>query len=351
MKIAIKSTRSLGGAVLLTFVGLAGWSALPDRFRTWLEPTAHAGAMIFVVNSAADPGDGTCNASNCTLREAINAANSNLGLDTINFNIAGAGVKTINLTSALPTITAPVQIFGVTQPGYASAPLIELNGAGAGTGAHGIQITGGGSFVVALTINRFGGDGVRISGAGGNFVLDNYIGTNNAGSASQGNAGAGVRVTGSPNNTVGGGFCASFLGCSESQLKYGVISGNGGNGVVIEGVGATGNVVQRSYIGTNADGTADLGNRFSGVILLNEASNNIIGGTTTTARNVISGNDLRGVSIGGSGNQVLGNFIGTSAAGNAALGNNLGGVSVGGVNNTLGGTASGARNIISGNGS
>lgn len=203
---------------------------------------------------------------------------------------------------------------------------------------------------MALTINRFGGDGVRISGAGGNFVLDNYVGTNNAGSAAQGNAGTGVRVTGSPNNTVGGGFCASFLGCSESELKFGVVSGNSGNGVVIEGVGATGNVVQRSYIGTNAGGGADLGNNLNG-ILLNEAANNIIGGTTTTARNVISGNDHRGVFIGGSGNQVLGNYIGTNAAGNVALGNSLGGVAVGGVTNTLGGTAAGARNIISGNGS
>src|SRR6478752_3810629 len=58
-----------------------------------------------------------------TLREAITAANTNAdpsgdttpgdpGLDTIAFNIPGAGVRTINLTSALPTITEPVVIDG-----------------------------------------------------------------------------------------------------------------------------------------------------------------------------------------------------------------------------------------------
>src|SRR5947209_17402632 len=56
-----------------------------------------------------------------TLREAITAANTNAdpsgdttpgdpGLDTIAFNIPGTGVRTINLTSALPTITDPVVI-------------------------------------------------------------------------------------------------------------------------------------------------------------------------------------------------------------------------------------------------
>lgn len=360
MRRAVRSKRCLV-VLLLGFIGLAGWLALPGHLRSWLEPTAHAAAMTFVVNSAADPGDGTCNASNCTLREAISAANNNSGLDSINFNIAGAGVKTINLTSALPIITSPVLIFGFTQPGYAGTPLIELNGTGAGAGQHGLQLASGGSFVIALTINRFGGDGVRITGAGGNVVLDNYIGTNNAGSLAQGNAGAGVRVTDSPNNTVGGGFCASFLGCSESQLKYGVISGNVANGVVIEGVGATGNVVQRSYIGTNATGTAAVGNADAGVFV-NNSPNNTIGGTTGTSPgactgpcNVISGNvggnSGVGVRITGtaSGNRVVGNFIGTDVNGTSALPNSRGGLTVSAPGTIIGGTTAAERNVISGN--
>src|SRR5262245_23013829 len=64
-----------------------------------------------------------------TLREAITAANTNapsgdaaagdLGLDAINFNIAGAPgmVQTIQLLSALPTISEAVNINGYSQPG------------------------------------------------------------------------------------------------------------------------------------------------------------------------------------------------------------------------------------------
>src|SRR6516162_3976794 len=63
-----------------------------------------------------------------TLREAITAANTNAdpsgdttpgdpGMDTIAFNIPGAGVRTISLTSTLPTITDPIVIDGYTQPG------------------------------------------------------------------------------------------------------------------------------------------------------------------------------------------------------------------------------------------
>src|SRR5687768_14245848 len=44
--------------------------------------------MTFTVNSNADPGNGTCDSGECTLREAISAANLNLGLDTIAFSIA-----------------------------------------------------------------------------------------------------------------------------------------------------------------------------------------------------------------------------------------------------------------------
>src|SRR5947207_15233320 len=62
-----------------------------------------------------------------TLREAITAANTNAasgdaaagtpGLDTIDFNIPGAGVQTITPGTDLPTITDPVTIEGYTQPG------------------------------------------------------------------------------------------------------------------------------------------------------------------------------------------------------------------------------------------
>src|SRR5262249_45264699 len=108
--------------------------------------------------------------------------------------------------------------------------------------------------------------------------------------------------------------------------------------------GAARNLVAGNLIGTNASGTAALGND-TGVLV--GGPNNTVGGTLTGARNIISGNKGIGVIV-YSANFVVGNFIGTNAAGTAAIGNATG-VGVGGTNNIVGGTTAGARNVISGN--
>lgn len=92
----------------------------------------------------------------------------------------------------------------------------------------------------------------------------------------------------------------------------------------------------------------------SGVMLYGGATNNIIGGSTSAARNLISGNAERGVLISDSGtnaNIVRGNYIGLAANGTTALPNGLSGVEItgGAQSNTIGGVSPGAGNIISGN--
>src|SRR5256886_4588758 len=77
-------------ATLLLAAGFALWHILPDSIRKAIEPTALA--ATFTVNTADDHNDGVCNAADCTLREAINAANEG---DTISFNIPASGVHTI----------------------------------------------------------------------------------------------------------------------------------------------------------------------------------------------------------------------------------------------------------------
>jgi len=55
---------------------------------------AHAAATTFTVNSTADPGDGICDASECTLREAMDTADTNgksQETDLVAFNIPGEG--------------------------------------------------------------------------------------------------------------------------------------------------------------------------------------------------------------------------------------------------------------------
>src|SRR5262249_44391962 len=126
-----------------------------------------------------------------------------------------------------------------------------------------------------------------------------------------------------------------------------LISGNAGDGVVDAGRRA---VIQGNYIGTDAAGTLAVGNGGGGVLLVGDEGT-LVGGTATGARNLISGNAQAGVLVAGghSGMVVQGNYIGTDATGTKALGNALDGVLVNGPNNTIGGTAAGARNLISGN--
>jgi hypothetical protein len=107
-----------------------------------------------------------------TLREAITAASTNAdptgnttpgdpGADTIAFNIPGAGVRTIHLTSALPMITEPAVVDGYAQPGSSkntlpngdnAVLLIELNGGN--RAIDGLTIAAGSSTVRGLVINR-----------------------------------------------------------------------------------------------------------------------------------------------------------------------------------------------------
>ena len=124
-----------------------------------------------------------------------------------------------------------------------------------------------------------------------------------------------------------------------------LISGNEGDGIVLE---ADQNTVKGNRIGVTADGTLPLGNSGQGIAVL--GNDTTIGGSVTGARNVISGNVLRGVYIPGAGNFVLGNFIGTTADGTAAIGSDGSGIWIEGSNNVIGGPLSGYGNLISGNG-
>lgn len=85
---------------------------------------ALAAPMTFTVTTAEDSDDGICSSllDDCTLREAIRAANANAGKDTIAFNIPGDGVHTIKPTTQLPALSEAVIIDGYTQPGAQRTP-------------------------------------------------------------------------------------------------------------------------------------------------------------------------------------------------------------------------------------
>jgi titin len=130
-----------------------------------------------------------------------------------------------------------------------------------------------------------------------------------------------------------------------------VISGNLGDGVFLYG-GAMGNLIQGNFIGTDVSGQTVVSNGLAGVLI--ESAGNTVGGLASGARNVISGNWLDGVWLAGAGattNLVVGNFLGTDVTGKSPLGNGRAGVGISDApGNTIGGASQGAGNVISGNG-
>lgn len=125
-------------------------------------------------------------------------------------------------------------------------------------------------------------------------------------------------------------------------------------GIDIEYYHANYNTICSNYIGTDATGSLDFGNGFSGILIYNGAKHNIIGGNTLADRNIISGNGWSGVEIqsdDADSNIVIGNYIGTDASGMVDLGNDMHGINIwsGAEANTIGGSLQEQRNIISGN--
>ena len=161
------------------------------------------------------------------------------------------------------------------------------------------------------------------------------------GTTQPGYAGSPIIELDGTNSTDGGGL---VIAGGNSTVRGLVINRSG---VAIRLLGASGNVIEGNYLGTDVSGTVDLGN-YSGVFV-NDSSNNTIGGTTPQARNLISGNVI-GVQINTTSNRLQGNFIGTNGSGTEALGNVEGVWIYNAPGNTIGGGwPPGAGNVISGN--
>lgn len=89
-----------------------------------------------------------------------------------------------------------------------------------------------------------------------------------------------------------------------------------------------GNVIENCYIGVNAAGDQDAGNKQDGILVY--SSNNRIGGAVASKRNVISGNDRTGIEFASNANnnQVQGNFIGVDVGDVNNLGNGAHGITI-----------------------
>ena len=209
---------------------------------------------------------------------------------------------------------------------------------------------------VSITNVTSSGTGIFINGADSatntvqyTLIQGNLIGLKADGSAALSNQGAGISDTNSVNTQIGG----------TTAAERNIISGNS---VGLDLFVSTGMIVEGNYIGTDITGEVAIGNDYSGTgavwsgngIILQGASNLLIGGTATGAGNVISGNKADGIDtfvIGSSGITVQGNLVGVDATGTQSLGNGGDGVLISGPTDVvIGGPSSAARNIISNNG-
>ncbi|MFZ0544834.1 MAG: CSLREA domain-containing protein, partial [Candidatus Promineifilaceae bacterium] len=311
---------------------------------------------VYTVDSTADtgdafPGDGQCDvvgmSTDCTLRaaiEEINAAPAN-GPFGIDFDLPGSGPQQITPLTPFPDMTKLVTIDGTSQSGAACPALngpanllVVLDGSSLSSGS-GLTLASGsdGSEIRGLVIGTFPEQGIWVK-SDDNVIACNYIGIDAAGTADNGNGNNGVRVDGE-NNRIGG------LAVGERNI----ISGNDLAGVLLS-TGATNNKVQQNFVGTNASGTAALGNTEAG-IRLNTADSNKVGGVNANARNLVSGNGMYGVQLRGESdyNKVQGNWIGTNANGTAAIPNDIGIYVRNSDNNEIGGDNPDKGNLVAGN--
>ena len=190
--------------------------------------------------------------------------------------------------------------------------------------------------------------GINVETGNDNLIEGNYVGTNAAGTGALPN-GAGIAVSGGTGNTIGG--ATSTAGTGAGNL----ISGNANDGLDLM-AGSSDTTVIGNIIGLDPTGTVALenGSSTAGGGIGTSSTGDTIGGTIAADRNIISGNYLRGITLGGTDEVVEGNYIGTDITGMIAIGNGLvpgyAAMYVDGTGDTIGGTVAGARNLLDGSG-
>lgn len=273
----------------------------------------------------------------CTLRDAIQAANTNQAaggcpagraphyvsanplridfIDRIVFNV-GTGTPRIQLRWGLPEITEEVTIDGAT----GNATRIEIAGNQIWSffgPVHGIVVTGTFATLKSLVVNGFSGHGIALTKVDGDGIV--------------------IVTPGRPERPEPGpDGPGDPCGPDAFPSDPSQCSGPGGPDDDVSSIGeggGGGNTVLNCLIGTDAAGSRAVPNGTNmagaaGIAVLSPG--NVIGGTTAAERNVISGNRGYGVLIDGVNNNVIGNYIGTGLSTNVAIPNQLDGVYVAG---------------------
>jgi CSLREA domain-containing protein len=327
-------------ALVVALVALACALALP----------AVAAAESFEVNSTADqadaiPGNEFCltAAGKCTLRAAIEEANSTEGEDRISFDRENVFTEqldgTISLTSALPAIIHPIGIEGECVIENVLRPCVGVDGNGLPGAALTVEGTEAEIFGLAVT---GAGVGLEVTGSPRLRVLSDWLGVKLDGSAG-GNGTGMLLAEGSENVRIG------------NEGVNNVFANNAGDGLDIHG---SSNVkVMSGYFGVGPDGgtLAPNGGKDIEVASLegSAASRDRIGTQLTPEAaatpicdggcNVISGSGTTGIDLQGDGGEekpaesttIIGNYIGLDMTGAVAIPNSGDDIDVGRADRTV----------------
>lgn len=290
-------------------------------FRPALEPLEQRLTLsAYTVSNLADSGPGS-------LRAAITSVNADYYVygnntpDVIDFSVAGV----IKLTSGpLPAINYSVKIDGTSAPGFAGAPVVEVDN----NGFAGLTINAPSSSLASLSIVNANGPGVTLvgynshiesGGANDVTVVGNYIGLALDGSVAA-NTGVGLLINGPTGDTIGG----------TGPHDRNVISGNGAGGIQVGGGAGMNETILGNFIGTDPTGQAAAANQGNGVTLFSGPDSDFgapggstIGGTDPGDGNIIAFNTQYGVVVdSGHGNAITQNSIFSNGAGGIHLANN-----------------------------
>jgi hypothetical protein len=350
----------------------------------WLILALGAGPVwpaTFLVDSPADshdiaPGDGLASdhtnpdSARCTLRAALEEANAWPGPDTV-LVPTGMGaiylrlgvIRVLDNGTVLTGVSGRPVIDGVTNTINHATLVLEsdsnLVAALHFRRARGDAITVTGSYNtlgdstaekrLLLTDNGLDNQNaaaVRIIGAGAthNRIIGNYIGLDEDGLTVAGNR-HGV--------TIEHGASYNQIGAAHSGDRN-FISGNDGYGVIISATSHS-NQITRNFIGPDSTGDNGPGNQLGGILLMDNAHDNLIGAENLTFGNLVSGNQGIGIELNGPGvteNIVNGNLIGTNWSGQYELSNVGDGLRLtqGAHDNLIGGPHAYSGNLLSGNG-
>jgi CSLREA domain-containing protein len=271
-----------------------------------------AHAATYAVNSTADPGDGVCDAS-CTLRDAIIAANTNAGPDTIDFSRivapTAASPVTIVLGSGLPLITDTIIMdASITETRVLPGSPVKRPG---------IELSLEFAAPVFGPALEFHPDGLNLSGPG---ASDSVI--------------RGFIINGLDGSTH---FDCLLADSNPDPLSTAAdpFPRQGYCGVPISIFGANGVVVAGNYLNLDTDGVTPTGSGVAAVEIV-DGSDNVIGGDSADDRNVLTAalslaplplatmvrpwlfgwsDPAFGAPKKANNNKIIGNFIGLTAEG------------------------------------